>query len=361
MASRKSSTAKNGDRRSKTVAKQRQQRQEARQDRKKQRDAVKSRPPKKAAASKRPAFNREDATARTIRHGSRPCGTTDCCSARTSRSPAARTTRRRARGRSARRRCRSSRRWPTAGPSVRAPTTSASAFRAALGETRVRATIAHDSYLINLASPDATLRRRSIESFVAELKRCEALGLDVSRLASRATTSTIARAASSATPTRSPKRWRASPVARSSVMETTAGAARRSARRSRISRRSSSAIPEPLRARLGVCVDTCHAYSAGYDLVKAYDDVWDRFDDAARPGAAAGHAPQRFEDAVRFAPRPTRADRRRLARRVALSAHVMNDERLARMPKVIETPKGDDPTATDARMLALLRSYADTP
>jgi hypothetical protein len=35
----------------------------------------------------------------------------------------------------------------------------------------------------------------------------------------------------------------------------------------------------------------------------------------------------------------------------------MNDERLACTPKVIETPKGADPTATDARMLTRLRSY----
>src|SRR5438309_9841181 len=51
------------------------------------------------------------------------------------------------------------------------------AFRAALGETLVRDTIAHDSYLINLASPDEKLRRQSIESFASELQRCEALGL----------------------------------------------------------------------------------------------------------------------------------------------------------------------------------------
>jgi hypothetical protein len=38
----------------------------------------------------------------------------------------------------------------------------------------------------------------------------------------------------------------------------------------------------------------------------------------------------------------------------------MNDERLARIPKVIETPKGTDPTATDARMLARLRGYIAT-
>jgi deoxyribonuclease IV len=39
--------------------------------------------------------------------------------------------------------------------------------------------------------------------------------------------------------------------------------------------------------------------------------------------------------------------------------NVMNDERLAGIPKVIETPKGTDPTATDARMLERLRSYID--
>src|SRR3954466_9422189 len=50
--------------------------------------------------------------------------------------------------------------------------------RAGLAETRVRATMAHDSYLINLASPDPVLRARSLASFVTELRRCHALGLD---------------------------------------------------------------------------------------------------------------------------------------------------------------------------------------
>src|SRR5438034_1264070 len=51
-------------------------------------------------------------------------------------------------------------------------------FRDALRQTRVRALIAHDSYLINLASPDETLYRRSVEAFVIELERAERLGLD---------------------------------------------------------------------------------------------------------------------------------------------------------------------------------------
>ena len=50
-------------------------------------------------------------------------------------------------------------------------------FRAAIGDSPVRETMAHDSYLINLASPVPALRRQSIEAFVGELRRCEALGL----------------------------------------------------------------------------------------------------------------------------------------------------------------------------------------
>jgi deoxyribonuclease-4 len=52
------------------------------------------------------------------------------------------------------------------------------AFVDALKEARITHTSAHDSYLINLASPDVVLRARSIDSFSAELARCEALQLD---------------------------------------------------------------------------------------------------------------------------------------------------------------------------------------
>jgi deoxyribonuclease IV len=50
-------------------------------------------------------------------------------------------------------------------------------FRERLATTDVTATMAHDSYLINLASPDPVLRARSLASFVSELQRCHALGL----------------------------------------------------------------------------------------------------------------------------------------------------------------------------------------
>src|SRR5689334_6131867 len=51
------------------------------------------------------------------------------------------------------------------------------AWRTALADTNVGPTVSHDSYLINLASPDPVLRARSLESFVAELERCRVLGI----------------------------------------------------------------------------------------------------------------------------------------------------------------------------------------
>src|SRR5262245_9253343 len=52
-----------------------------------------------------------------------------------------------------------------------------SLFRRTLRQTGLRYPMAHDSYLINLASPDEVLYRRSIEAFVDELTRAEQLGL----------------------------------------------------------------------------------------------------------------------------------------------------------------------------------------
>jgi hypothetical protein len=80
-------------------------------------------------------------------------------------------------------------------------------FHERLAETRVTATMAHDSYLINLASPDPAPRARSIASFVAELRRCDVLGLDY--LVSHPGNFMDEREAGSrATPTRSARRWR---------------------------------------------------------------------------------------------------------------------------------------------------------
>lgn len=230
-----------------------------------------------------------------------------------------------------------------------------SAFREALGETRVGATIAHDSYLINLASPDATLRRRSIDSFVAELQRCEALALGFlvshpgNYIDDRA--SGVQRNADAIT-----EALARVPGRTILCLESTAGAGTVIGATFEELAAIIDAVSPSLRARLGVCVDTCHAYSAGYDFVNAYDDVWSRFDDAL--GLARLRVMHLNDSKTPFA---SRRDRHELIGEGSLGERafraIMNDERLAGTPKVIETPKGADPTATDARMLTRLRSY----
>lgn len=232
------------------------------------------------------------------------------------------------------------------------------AFRAALADTRVRATIAHDSYLINLASPDEILRRRSIESFVAELQRCNVLGLTYlvshpgNYIDDRA--SGIQRNADAITEA-------LSRVSGDTIlcMETTAGSGTAIGASFEDLAALIAAVPEPHRSRVAICLDTCHAYSAGYDFVNAYDDVWHSFDDLI--GLSRLRVMHLNDSKTPFG---SHRDRHELIGEGSLGEisfrRIMNDERLARVPKVLETPKGTDPTATDARMLARLRSYLGT-
>ena len=233
------------------------------------------------------------------------------------------------------------------------------AFRSALQETEVRMLLAHDSYLINLASPDPVLRRRSIESFVAELARCEALGVEL--LVSHPGNfmderqSGIARNADAIA-----EALQRVPGHTTVCLETTSGSGTALGATFEDLAALIEAVPSPHRARVGVCMDTCHVYSAGYDLVKDYDGVWARFDDlVGRERLRAMH----LNDSK--TPFGSRRDRHELIAEGSLGdrpfRRIMCDERLANIPKLIETPKLDDAAITDARMIARLRGYAEPP
>jgi deoxyribonuclease-4 len=115
-------------------------------------------------------------------------------------------------------------------------------------------------------------------------------------------------------------------------------------------------LPADQQARVGVCLDTCHVYSAGYDLVNDYDGVWARFDDVL--GLDRLRVLHLNDSKTPFG---SRKDRHELIAEGSLGAapfrRLMTDARLAHVPKILETPKGDDATTTDARMVALLRAY----
>jgi deoxyribonuclease-4 len=229
------------------------------------------------------------------------------------------------------------------------------AFRAALDETEVAFTNAHDSYLINLASPDPVLRARSLESFAGELARCEALGLHA--LVSHPGNfmddrdAGLARNADAITEAleRVPGRTRL-------LMETTAGSGSAIGATFEELAALIEGVAPGVRDRVGVCVDTAHIFAAGYDLVNDYDGVWARFADTIgfeRLGL------MHLNDSK--APFDSRKDRDELIAEGAIGEapfrRIMTDARLAAVPKVIETPKLDDAEATDRRMLERLRSY----
>jgi deoxyribonuclease IV len=230
-----------------------------------------------------------------------------------------------------------------------------STFRAAVADTELQALNAHDSYLINLASPDATLRARSLESFVCELRRCEALGL--SALVSHPgnfmdhRASGVARNADAIVEalTQVPGRVRV-------LLETTAGSGTALGATFEELAEIIARVPTPLRPRVGVCIDTAHVFAAGYDIATQYDDVIARFDHTVgldRLGA------MHLNDSK--APLGSRRDRHELIGEGAIGEaafrRIMTDERLVAVPKLIETPKLDDPETTDRRMLDRLRSY----
>ena len=115
-------------------------------------------------------------------------------------------------------------------------------------------------------------------------------------------------------------------------------------------------MPAGVRDRVGVCVDTCHAYSAGYDLVGDYEAVWSEFDDVLG-----------LERLLLFHlndskhPLGTHKDRHEHIGRGSLGEEpfrrIVTDERFLDVPKLLETPKEDDPVANDLRNLGLLRSF----
>jgi deoxyribonuclease-4 len=118
-----------------------------------------------------------------------------------------------------------------------------------------------------------------------------------------------------------------------------------------------NALPREVQGRVGVCVDTAHVFAAGYDLARDYDGVWRRFDDTIgfeRLGLL------HLNDSK--VPLGSRRDRHELIGKGAIGAaafrRIMTDPRLAPVPKIIETPKGDDAERSDRRMLALLRRFA---
>jgi len=231
-------------------------------------------------------------------------------------------------------------------------------FRTALARAGIRAeaVVAHDSYLINLASPDPRLRVRSIRSFTAELVRCRALGIPW--VVSHPGNYIDDRAVGLDRNSRGYAECLAAVPGEVGVLiEGTAGAGTALGATFEELRALRDALPAAARARVGFCFDTAHLHAAGYDVAGDLEGVWEQVD---REVGLALLKCLHLNDS-KAAP-GSRLDRHEWIGEGTIGAEsfrrLMRDPRFRRVIKIIETPKGDEPVRHDRRMLRRLRAYA---
>jgi len=237
----------------------------------------------------------------------------------------------------------------------------AGAFRQALERTGIRDPVAHSSYLINLASPDDALWKRSIEAMVVELQRCHQLGIEDLVVHPGAHMGTgeetglrrIALAIDEL-------HCRTQDLGVTIDLETTAGQGSSLGYRFEHLQSILELVAHP--RRLGVCVDTCHIFAAGYSL--------DR--------------PERYDETIKQLDGTIGIDRlrvwhlndsshecgSRVDRHAGIGAgkmglepfrHLVNDLRFRHLPMILETPKGiEDGEDLDARNLRILKQLVVT-
>ncbi len=195
----------------------------------------------------------------------------------------------------------------------------------------------HDNFLINLGSPDPEKLDKSRKSFLDEMKRCAQLGLTMLNFHPGSHLNVI------------PEDDCLDRIAESinlaleqtdgvtAVIENTAGQGSNLGHRFEQIARIIDGVED--KGRVGVCIDTCHSYSAGYDLSsqEGYDLTWREFDSVIGRGYLRGI---HLNDDKREL--GSRIDRHASLRTGTLGEEFfrrfMNDPRFDDMPIILETP-----------------------
>lgn len=199
----------------------------------------------------------------------------------------------------------------------------------------------HDNFLINLGSPDRQKLHLSKASFLDEMRRCEKLGLKLlnfhpgSHLNEMTPEECLDRIAESLNIILD----KTSGV--TAVLENTAGQGSNLGYKFDQLARIIDKIED--KSRIGVCIDTCHAYSAGYDIAtkEGYDATWREFDEVI------GH---HYLKGIHL-----NDDKRELGSRIDRHEKIgsgtlgkeffkrfMNDDRFDNMPIILETPNEEE-------------------
>jgi deoxyribonuclease-4 len=213
-------------------------------------------------------------------------------------------------------------------------------FRDKLGKSHIKFIQAHDSYLINLCAKDKGLLKKSRESFIEELERCEQLGIPYLNFhpgahGGQGEDDGLAIIAESINMAHE----KTETANISTMLETTAGQGT-----------SLGYKFEHLRAiidrvyiseRMSVCIDTAHIFAAGYDITspKKYKQVMREFDDIIGLDLLkAIHMNDSKKELGSLVDRHEHIGKGFIGK--AGFKIIMRDGKIAHVPKILETPKG---------------------
>lgn len=198
----------------------------------------------------------------------------------------------------------------------------------------------HDNFLINLGSPDPVKLEKSRKSFLDEMRRCGQLGLTMLNFHPGSHVNGISEEECLKRIAESLNLVLQETSGVTAVIETTAGQGSNLGHRFE---QIASIIEEvDDKSRIGVCLDTCHSYSAGYDLAseEGYRKTWEEFD--AIIGADRLRGIHLNDDKRELG---SRIDRHASLREGTLGEdffrRFMNDPRFDDIPIILETPDPD--------------------
>lgn len=215
------------------------------------------------------------------------------------------------------------------------------AFQEALARLGITHPISHDSYLINLAAPDDELWQKSIAAFVVELQRADQLGIPYVVTHPGSFTSTSeAVGLQRIVAALDIVHKQTEGVKAQCLLENTAGQGSNLGNRFEHLAAIIAGVKHP--ERLGVCIDTCHTYAAGYPLAERsqYDDTFGELERiVGLDRVRAFHLNDSKKELG------SRVDRHEHIGEghVGIDAfrHLMNDPRFRNIPMYLETPKGE--------------------
>jgi deoxyribonuclease-4 len=215
--------------------------------------------------------------------------------------------------------------------------------------------LAHDSYLINLGHPEQAALEKSRGAFIDEMQRCYQLGIAMLNFHPGSTLKKISMDDCLAVIAQSINLAHQQVPEVIAVIENTAGQGSNVGFAFEQIKTIIDQVDD--QSRVGVCIDTCHAFAAGYDFVsrEAYEKTWDQFDAMIGFEKLKG---MHLNDAKK--PINSRVDRHESIGKGELGLdafqHIMADSRLDHIPMILETPDNDIWAEEIALLESLIKS-----